>query len=55
MADDSSIPTQIQPADDATVITQETAMTQDKQNEICRLQANMANITASLASILKQE
>jgi hypothetical protein len=52
MADDSSIPTQIQPPDDA---TQETAITQDKQNEIRRLQANLANMTSSLASILKQE
>jgi hypothetical protein len=55
MADDSSIPTQIQPPDDATAATQETAITQDKQNEIRRLQANLANMTSSLASILKQE
>jgi hypothetical protein len=56
LADDSSIPSHIQPkADDATAITHETGMTQEKQNEIRRLQANLANMTASLASILKQE
>jgi hypothetical protein len=61
LADDSSIPSQIQQppkkADDATAITQDTgmSMSQDKQNEICRLQANLANMTASLASIMKQE
>jgi hypothetical protein len=59
LADDSSIPSQIpkiakQP-DDATAITQDTSMSPEKQNEIRRLQANLANMTASLASILKQE
>jgi hypothetical protein len=56
MNDDSSIPSQIPTKDDdATVITQETGLSQDKQNEIRRLQANLTNMTASLASILKQE
>jgi hypothetical protein len=61
LADDSSIPSQIQQPskkeDEATAITQDTgmSMSQDKHNEIRRLQANLANMTASLASILKQE
>ena len=56
-ADDSGIPNQIQPppADDATAITQETTMTQEKQNEIRRLQANLTNMSASLASIMKPD
>jgi len=55
MNDDSSIPSQIPKDDDATVITQETGLSQDKQNEIRRLQANLTNMTVSLAAILKQE
>jgi hypothetical protein len=56
MNDDSSIPSQIPSKDDdATIITQETGLSLDKQNEIRRLQANLTNMTASLASILKQE
>jgi hypothetical protein len=55
MNDDSSIPSQIHKDDDATVITQETGLSQDKQNEIHRLQANLTNMTVSLAAILKQE
>jgi hypothetical protein len=56
--DDSSIPSQVptKPKDDeATVITQETGLSQDNHNEIRRLQANLQNMTMSLASILKQE
>jgi hypothetical protein len=58
LADDSSIPSQIQPSskpDDPTAITQDTSMSPEKQNEIRRLQANLVNMTANLASILKQE
>jgi hypothetical protein len=58
LADDTSIPSQIQPPtkpDDATSITHDTSMTPEKQNEIRRLQANLANMTASLASILKKD
>jgi hypothetical protein len=61
LADGSSIPSQISKTakpDDATAITaitQDTSMSPEKQNEIRRLQANLANMTASLASILKQE
>jgi hypothetical protein len=48
----SHIPTK---DDDATVITQEIGLSQDKQNKIRRLQANLTNMTTSLASILNTE
>jgi hypothetical protein len=60
--DASSIPSQVPTKpkdgskdDEATAITQETGLSQDNHNEICRLQANLQNMTMSLASILKQE
>jgi hypothetical protein len=60
--DASSIPSQVPTKpkngskdDEATAITQETGLSQDNHNEIRRLQANLQNMTMSLASILKQE
>jgi hypothetical protein len=59
----ADVPSQIQPpptdktnvGDDATVMTNETGWTQEKSNEIRRIQANLQNLGANLAAILKQE
>jgi hypothetical protein len=40
--------------DDATAMTSETKLSQEQHNEICRIQANMQNLGASLASILRE-
>jgi hypothetical protein len=36
-------------------MTTDTGLTQEQQNEIRRIQANIQNLGANLASILKQE
>jgi hypothetical protein len=48
------VPSQV-PSDDATAMTTDTGLTQEQQNEILRIQANIQNIGANLASILEQE
>ena len=57
----TDIPSQVSPAatesqkhDDATAMTSDTKFSQDQQNEIRRIQANMQNLGASLASILQE-
>jgi subtilase family serine protease len=46
---------QIQNDDDATVATAATGLTQEQNNEIRRIQANIKNLGANLAAIFKQE
>jgi hypothetical protein len=48
------VPSQIQ-NDDATVATAATGLTQEQNNEIRRIQANIKNLGANLAAIFKQE
>jgi hypothetical protein len=58
------VPSQIQPpptsagksnvGDDATVMTNETSLTLEQNNEIRRIQANLQNLGADLAAILKE-
>jgi hypothetical protein len=57
----TEIPSQIQPPpstgksnDDATVMTNETGLTLEQNNEIRRIQANLQNLGANLAAILKE-
>jgi hypothetical protein len=49
------IPSQIHNDDDATVMTAATGLTQEQNNEIRRIQANIKNLGANLAAIFKQE
>jgi hypothetical protein len=54
-AANGGVPTQVPSGDDATAQTAETGLTQEQNNEIRRIQANLHNLGANLASILKQE
>jgi hypothetical protein len=49
------VPAHIPSSDGATVMTTDTGLTQEQNNEIRRIQANLQNLGANLAAILKQE